>query len=212
MPQDDPLSDSIAGDALSMLIPFGNTLGQRMMRPLRQEWARNASVSIKAAVRASGLSREDLADWIDSDPRAVPLYMKVLWAAGMNGHDATLRAMGVVLGQAAKASRMEADDAFEDAELALHAMADLGPRHFKVLSALAEGSVLTTEEGQENYIQFVPPYVAEKTGLRLSVVHQCLVNLAGAGLADTVSVLEHMAYPVTELGRAVLHAAQEIDV
>ena len=191
-----------------MVIPFGNSLGQRLMRPLRQEWARNTSLSIRAAEQSSGLTREDLAEWVEREPRAVPLYMKILWAAGMNGHDATLRAMGAVLGHAAKASQAEDDDALEDAELALHAMADLGPRHFKVLSALGEGSVVITEDGQENFLQFVPPYVAEKMGLRQPVVHQCLINLAGAGLADTISVLGHMAYPITDLGRAVLHASQ----
>jgi hypothetical protein len=191
-----------------MVIPFGNSLGQMLMRPLRREWARNTSLAIKAAERSSGLSREDLAEWVDTDPRAVPLYMKVLWAAGMNGHDATLRAMGAVLGQAAMASKAQDDESFEDAELALHAMADLGPRHFTVLSALGEGVVVLTEDGQEVFLQFVPTYIAEKTGLRQSVVAQCLVNLAGAGLADTLSVLEHMAYPITDLGRAVLEASQ----
>jgi hypothetical protein len=190
MAPEDHLADSIAGDALGMVIPFGNSLVERLMRPLRREWTRNTSLSIRAAERSSGLTREDLVEWIATDPRAVPLYMKVLWTAGMNGHDATLRSMGAVLGQAAQASRSGEDDAFEDAELVLHAMADLRSRHFKVLWALGEGVVLTSEEGQENFIQFVPTFVAEKAGLRQSVVRQCLINLAGAGLADTISVYD----------------------
>lgn len=211
MPRNDEhVADSLAGDALSLVIPFGNSLGHGLMRPLREEWLRNTSMALKAACRSSGLSREDLGEWIGRDSRAVPLYMRVLWAAGMNGHDATLRAMGSVLGQAAQASANADEDALEDAELVLHAMADLGPRHFKVLSVLGDSEIVRTTDGQENFIQFVPPYVAEKSGLRVSVVHQCLVNLAGAGLTETISVLENMAYPMTELGRAVLEASRVV--
>jgi hypothetical protein len=76
---------------------------------------------------ASRLSRENFAKWIDRDPRAVPLYLTVLWAAGMNGHVETFRAMGAVLGQAAEASARQHDDTTGRAEMALRAMSDLTP-------------------------------------------------------------------------------------
>lgn len=197
--------DDAAGDALAAVMPFGNILGQSLSRHLRAEWNRNTSVAIRAAERTSGLSREDLAEWINSDPQATPLFMKVLWVAGMNGHDGTLKAIGTVLGQAAKADN---EDAFADAEIVLHAMTDLGPRHFTVIAALAESEVVHNENGNENVAQFTPSYISNVTGIRESVTHQCLVNLAGAGLVEPVAALGEMAYPVTPLGIAVLHASR----
>jgi hypothetical protein len=208
--EDDPLVDDLAADALSTLIPFGGTIGKRLMRPLRAEWGRNLSEALRAAEQVSGLKREDLAEWIESDPRSVPLYLQVLWAAGMNGHDKTLRAMGAVFGHAAKAAARHDEDAFEDAQLALQAMRDLGARHFTVLGVLNDGQVVVDDAGRTNLGQFVPAYVADKTGLRTSVTHQCLVNLAGAGLADTVSAFGSLAYPITQLGRAVVQAARMV--
>lgn len=198
--------DDAAGDALAAVMPFGNIVGKFLSRHLRAEWNRNTSVAVHAAERASGLSREDFAEWINKDSKAAPLFMKVLWVAGMNGHDETLKAIGAVLGRAAKTDNK---DEFADAELALHAMSDLGPRHFTVLAALAGGVVVYDENGGENVNQFTPSHIAAVTGLRVSVVHQCLVNLSGAGLVEPVAALGGMAYPVTPLGKAVLHASQE---
>jgi hypothetical protein len=211
MTQDeDNLADSLVSDALSTLVPFGGTIGERTMRAVRREWARNTSGALKAAERASGLTREDLEVWIDQDPRAVPLYMKVLWTAGMNGHDATLRAMGAVLGQAAKASARGDDEALIRAELALQAMSELGPLHFAVLSVISESVVLIEHDGAENFTQFMPSFVSERAGMSESLTSQCLLNLANAGLAEFKTVFDGNAYPLTELGRAVLRAAEAV--
>ena len=32
------------------------------------------------------------AEWVKDEQRAIPLYSKILWAAGMNGHDEALKA------------------------------------------------------------------------------------------------------------------------
>jgi hypothetical protein len=206
----DELVEDIAGDAMAALIPMGGTLGKRFVRSLTTEWRRNTSNALGVAEEASGLSREDFAGWIKEDVRAIPLYLKVLWAAGMNGHDQTLRAMGAVLGSAAQATARGDDEAFEEAELALRAMSDLTPRHFRVLRVLNEAQVVTPEGGEPNYGQFTPDHVASEAGMREEVAHQCLINLAGAGLATTLNVLGGMAYPITDLGRAVIMAATAV--
>lgn len=195
---------------MAALIPMGGTLGKRLARSLTTEWRRNTSNALRVAVEASGLSRENFAEWIKEDVRAIPLYLKVLWAAGMNGHDQTLRAMGAVLGSAAQATARGDDEAFEEAELALRAMSDLTPRHFRVLRVLNEAQVVTIEGGEPNYGQFTPDHVASEAGMREEVAHQCLINLAGAGLATTLNVLGGMAYPITDLGRAVIMAATAV--
>lgn len=127
----DELVEDLAGDAVAALIPMGNILGKPLARSVTAEWRRNTSRALRVAEASSGLSREDFAEWIKADVRGIPLYLKVLWAAGMNGHDQTLRAMGAVFGSAAKATARGDDEAFEEAELALRAMSDLTPRHFK---------------------------------------------------------------------------------
>jgi hypothetical protein len=178
---------------------------------VRAEWARNRSMALRAALNDTGLTREVMDDWMQRDPRAFPFYLQVLWCAAMNGHDKTLRAMAAVLGVAAHASATEEVDAFDDAELALRAMADLTPRHFRVLAALVQGEVAVSPDGgHENYGQFSPRTIAERAGLDEPVTVQCLVNLTGAGLATQASAYGGMVYPVTELGRAVARAAERV--
>lgn len=212
VPEDgEHLSDELAGDAGNFLLPVGGgALSKWLWRPVREEWERNASKALRAAENASGMTREDLAELVENDPRAMPLYLQILWAAGMNGHDKTLRAMGAVFGHAADASARNDDEGFEDAELALRAMAGLGRRHFRVLSVLGESSVHSTEAGSAVYNEFMPEYVSARSRLREEIAHQCLLNLAAAGLTTSVSVFDGTAYPITELGRAVLLAVRAV--
>lgn len=196
--------EDVAQDVVGAFVPLANTVGKRLYRAISAEWARNRSTALGSALRASGLSREDFEEWAEREPRAIPLYLKVLWAAGINGHDQTLRAMGAVLGEAARATARGSDDGFEDAELALRAMDDLTPRHFRVLAAVDEGHV-----GENRDMgAFMPEGVSETCGIGQDAAHQCLLNLAAAGLVVSSPVLNGTAYPPTELGRAVMAAAQ----
>lgn len=171
---------------------------------IRRELSRLTSRALSAAERSSGLIREDLDEWIEREPRAVPLHMKVLWAAGMNSHDATLRAMGAVLGAAAEASAQEEDEAFERAELALQAMSDFGPLHFRVLSTLSESVVIAAEGGGDKLSQFTPAHVSDRAKMSEPLASQCLLNLANSGLTELTSVFGGNAFPLTDLGRAAL--------
>jgi hypothetical protein len=204
------LAQEIAGEVVGSLVPGAGPLAQRLGGLVRAEWRRNSSTALRAAENASGLSREDFAEWIESEPRAIPLYLKILWAAGTNGHDQTLKAMGAVLGVAAQATHRGDDDGFEDAELALRAMGDLTPRHFRVLGVIAKSHLLT-EVGTQTHAEFTPAYVAHRSGLHEDIAHQCLLNLTAAGLTTTVpgpGPGGRGAYPLTELGHAVVNAAE----
>ena len=130
----------VAQDLTGLLDPIGNSVGKRMYRAVAAEWQRNRSTVLRAAEAAEGLTREQFEAWAEEEPRAIPLYVKILWAAGMNGH--------------------------------------------------------------------MPDDVAALTGTPSEVVQQCLINLAGAGLVGTQSVFGGTAYPVTGLGRAVVHASE----
>src|SRR5579875_1652871 len=120
----------MTGEVVSSLIPGIGPMVKRLGDEIAAEWRRNASKALKAAEHASGLSRPDFEEWVRAEPRAIPLYLKVLWAAGTNGHDKTLKAMGAALGAAARATARADTAAFEDAELSLRAMSELTPRHF----------------------------------------------------------------------------------
>lgn len=208
---DDRIAGEIVGEIVSSVVPGGGPVARRLWDGVAAEWRRNSSTALRSAERASGLSREDLAEWIAAVPRAVPLYLKILWAAGTNGHDKTLAAMGAVLGHAARATRRGGTDGFDDAELALRAMAELTDRHFRVLATIANNEVLKSADGQENFAQYRPGYVATQTGLREEVAHQCLINLAGAGLAVQLPLFGGgTGYPITDLGRAIVEAAGEV--
>ncbi len=93
----------VAQDVTGLPGPVGSSVGKRMYRAVAAEWQRNRSTALRAAEAATGLTREQIEEWAEAEPRAIPLYLKVLWAAGMNGHDDTLRAMGTVLGASARA-------------------------------------------------------------------------------------------------------------
>jgi hypothetical protein len=178
-----------------------------MYRAVADQWNRNRSMALRAAESASGLTREQIQDWAEREPRAIPLYLKVLWAAGMNGHDQTLAAMGAVLGRAARATATGDDSGFETAELALRAMAELSPSHFRVLAVIAAAGPVVSEDGSTSFGACMPEAVAEAAGLNTETTNQCLLNLAAAGLAVSRSVYGGTAYPVSELGLAVLRAA-----
>lgn len=210
MAPDDHLADSLAGDALALAMPFGNTVGQRVAGTIRREWGRLTSNAISAAERVSGLPREDIQEWIEQEPHAMPLYLKVLWAAGMNGYDTTLQAMGAVLGEAARASADHDEEAFARAELALQAMSNLGPTHFRVLAALDEGVVIPTDGDGQNLSQFTSAHVSGVAGVSEPMAALCLLNLANCGLTELTSVFGGNAYPLTDLGRAVLRAAEQV--
>ncbi len=61
----------------------------------------------------------------------IPLTVRVLWAADMNGNDATLKGRGRTLGHAVREPELVGE-----AELIVAAMTDFGPSHRAVLEAL----------------------------------------------------------------------------
>lgn len=176
---------------------------------VRKEFARNFSTALKAAVQVSGRSREDLQDLFENDPTFAPLYLRVLWAAGMNGHDETLRAMGATLGEAVRAA--DDRDSIDDADQALLAMGTLGPRHFKVLRTLIDFPRLLQKSDIRRGDGDVARDVAHYSGLAEDRAIWCLEGLVGAGLvASRGSFLGAVNYTVTRLGAAVVHASDVV--
>jgi hypothetical protein len=215
---------SAGGDALA---PGLGVLGGRLARLVQDEWAKNTSRALREAERISGLSREDLEELLISHPEAVPLLQQVLYAAGTNGHDRTLRAMGAGLGLAAQAAGRRDDHALADIEGSLRAIREFDYRHFAVLDHLAPLQVELDEIGIPDYEPFSTSSVSAATGLSESSAMSCCLALAGAGLlreapakttrlragSDVPDVYDHgggWSYLVTDLGSAIWKAAQHV--
>lgn len=186
-----------------------------MSSGVRQEWQRLASRALKAAQAISGRSREDLEEIFEHDPTLTPLYMRVLWAAGMNGHDETLRAMGAVLGDAVRASDGGESESVDDADQALVAMSGLTPRHFRALRFLC-GNPMRDPAGEraaKGNSGWVAEQVAEALGLTYDRAAWCLSDLAGTGLVATANggVSATAYYWATDLGEAVVQASDSLD-
>ncbi|MEV8029147.1 hypothetical protein [Cellulosimicrobium funkei] len=203
---DDHPADAAASEVAGSVIPGFGWLFGRLSARLRAEWQRNTSTALRVAEGVAGMSREDLEDCIAADPDMIPLYMHVLWAAGMNGHDATLRAMGAALGDAARGKRDGRPDGFEEAEDVLRAMRDFTPRHFRALRYIADHAPSPTDETS---VGTFPSTYAKVSGVEVERSSAILANLAAAGLALPGSTFfgGESGYKVTDLGRAVLYAA-----
>lgn len=201
-------SDEVVGDLVSVVVPFGQSTGSRLFSLVRQEWRRNASISIKSAVRASGMKREDLEEFVATSPELVPLYVQLLMASGTNGHDETLRAMGAVFGKAADAVRQGQPEGLADAARALRAMADLDVQHFVALRAvLQHAQQFNVQPGTGG---LTPKDAADRTGMSSGTAEQCFHNLASAGLIYVNNTWMGLFYAPTPLAFAVEQAARAV--
>jgi hypothetical protein len=197
----DPLPIEYLAKGIEQVPVVGWLLGplaERLADGLAKEWERNRSVAFRAAERASGRSREDLEDDINNVPGVIPLTIRLLWAAGMNGYDATLKGMGATLGHAVRDPRR-----IGEAELILAAMADFGPNHRAVLEALE-----AKPAGLEWVYEDLPEHVE---------VPSSIVGLYASALQARGLVRIHagygggVPYNITELGRTVLEVLREVE-
>ncbi|MEV0950982.1 hypothetical protein [Promicromonospora sp. NPDC050249] len=201
-------SEDAAGEVVGAVIPGSGPFIARALSLVRKEWQRNASQSLRAAETISGRSREDLEELLETNPELTPLYLRVLWAAGMNGHDETLRAMGATLGEAVNASGTEAADAIADADQALMAMSRLTPRHFRILRFMCSRPRPTAGGTPSGWST---ARITEALGLDEDRVTWCLSDLVGTGLvAWSGDFFGSTLYWATALGRAVQHASDTL--
>ena len=131
--RDDLLPELAAG--LLDELPGGGVLrvlGARISRAVLEEWRRNCSLTLRIATEHAGMSREDVAEALEREPKLAPLFVRVLYASGMNGHDKTLKLLAGFLGEAlADVTRID------DVALMLSVIADFSEHHIKILELLA---------------------------------------------------------------------------
>lgn len=173
-------------------------LTKRAAQCVSSEWEQNCSVALKAAERASGMSREELEEAISVVPGVIPLTIRVLFAAGMNGYDATLKGMGATLGHAVREP-----ERIDEAELILAAIAGFAPSHRAVLEAL-EAKPEDEHWGDEN--------LPEHVNAPRSIVGLCVSALQARGLVRIHAGFGGVVpYNITELGRTVLAVLREVE-
>jgi len=222
--QDNELAAELVRAGSDALLPGLGILSGGAAKKLQAEWRRNTSRALRAAEQASGLSREELEDLLSSHPETVPLLVQVLYAAGTNGHDATLRSMGAALGLAAQAVRAHDSHTAAEIESALRSIRDFDGRHFAVLGYLMGLDLQDDEQGIPDYAPFSTEHAAIATGMRDHSAATCCLALAAAGLVrpaprqtiranglGPVETFDHgdaTSYLVNPLGRALWETAR----
>lgn len=194
----------------SSVVPGTGWLTEILLDRVANEHAQRASQALRVAEAASGMSREELADLLDRQPELVSLYLQVLYAAGMNGHDQVLRAMGAAMGLAAAAVQSDDRGTFEDIELVLRAMKDFTPRQFQVLHSTATGTGRKGDDGKDDLLPTSARGIGPNLGISEERVEASLIALSGLGLVAVVKTWGGNSYPITPLGQAILNAADAV--
>jgi hypothetical protein len=133
-PKGDGLIPALVAGTLDLLPGGGifGVFGERATKLALEEWQRNRSLTLRMASERAGLSREDLEELVEENPRVVPLLIRTLHAAGMTGQDKTLRLLAGFLGDAlADVSKIS------DVETLIGAVQNLTEHHIKVLEIVA---------------------------------------------------------------------------
>jgi hypothetical protein len=201
----------LAGELAGSLVPGLGAAAKVMARRVLQEWSRNGSVALRAAEKTSGLTREEIGEAVAEDPRLLPLATRLLHAAGMNGHDRTLAAMGAAFGDAVRSR-----EALDECELILTSLADLTDSHTLVLLKLTEVAPNSEphdanlpNDQQREAREWTARFLREAmTPMAERVTTLCVAALIARGLVRTTETYLG-GYEVTELGRVVLDVLEQ---
>jgi hypothetical protein len=196
------LSRDMAVGAVGAIPVLGSLLQPltaRLLDAVRDEHARNASISLRSAERVSGLSREDLQRKIAEEPRLVPLLTRVLVAAGLTGYDDLLDAMGAALGEAVGDTTK-----IDEAEVLLIAIADLRAMHVHVLRIAKADPPLRYDDGKPIQSRWGINTLAPEANLSIDLTSLCVSALVSAGLLlQDGDVFGGPGYYISDLGRTV---------
>ncbi len=175
------LAGELAVSAASMIPMVGPLLTPfvaRLWSGVTEEWARRSSTALRLACGQSGLSPEELAEVIESDPQLVSLAARVLRVAAESGGDRTLKLLAGYLAVAVSdAARVD------EAELMLTAIQGLSDPHVRVLERLG-----TAREGSSSPWEWLPHELEAASGLRAELVQVGVQGLVNAGFVSEVGV------------------------
>ena len=124
-----------------------------------------------------------MAERLEREPELVPLFVRVLYAAGTNGHDKTLKILGGLLGHAlADVSQVD------DVSLLLSAVENLTEHHLKVLEILetppTQYAALSGIAGQ----RWNTGLVVQVSGMRRELTLVAVQGLLNAGFVTDAGI------------------------
>jgi hypothetical protein len=215
---DDDLLPELAAAAVESL-PGGAFLGvlfDRATRAVQVEWRRNLSTAISIATDVAGLSREDLDELLELEPQLVPLFVRVLYAAGMNGHDKTLKLLGGFLGQA-----LADTSHIDDVSLMLSAVENMTEHHIKVLEIVESPVGAHKIAAETSGTHWTTGLLVQVSGMRRELTLVAAQGLMNAGFVSdegidgggaTFGDLETggTILQITELGQTVLDVLRAV--
>lgn len=173
-------------------------------KPVVAEWQRNNSDLIRRAEKISGLSREDIAELLETHPDLVPLTTRILFAAGMRHSDEVLKALSAVLADA-----LVNPERVDDAQVYVDVLEKLGAHHIRLLRR-AEHLMLELP-------RFGATDLYRDSGMSEAMGRICLNDLVQADLLtearthmQAVSVSSTPMYELTDSGRLVLEVLERV--
>lgn len=218
MTRDDDLFPELAGGLVGSL-PGGGVLSvvvERATGAVLREWRRNLSVTLQLACEYTGMSREDLAEKLELESNLAPLFIRVLYAAGMNGNDKTLRMLAGFLGDAvADLSRVD------EIALLLAAVSDFTEHHIKVLELLEKPPAQTDGLRDTEVAHWTTGLLVRVSDMRPEIALAAARGLLRAGLLDDIGLdgggvtsndlkAGGTILAITELGQTVLEVLRTV--
>jgi hypothetical protein len=183
--------------------PIAGVAVRRLAEASITEIARLQSRSLRAAALVAGVSREELWERINNDPRLVPLVVRVLHEAGMTGQDEVLDALGAALGAA-----VIQPERSDEVEVILLGIGRVRRPHIRVLRHLEDDkdAYIVDDNGHRTSTngRWQARGIAHALGLTGDEAARLCTDLAGAGFCRQEAALGGMTFEVTDLGHALL--------
>ncbi|MGH8893237.1 MAG: hypothetical protein ACRDWY_08030 [Actinomycetes bacterium] len=202
-----PLPLEMVAGAIGGVPIIGGALepaAERGLEQLLAERRRNSSRLLEMACQRARMSREDLTDLILESPETLGLTTRILYTAGMNGHDEVIQILAGFLGDAL------ADPAkTDDVQAFVGAMTQISGRHIQVLERIAAGPppLANLNRWTSGLLEIALPYRHEVTQVAVKgLVAAGFVSEGGfdGGGADQETEPGGTVYLISDVGLAVL--------
>lgn len=207
-PFEQSLPAELAGEVTSAVLPLGGGLVSRLFSAAVNEVQTNHSRAMEAAVRTSGLSREDLAERMMERRELVPLVTRLLFDTAQTSDRDLLEAMG-----AAFAAAVQEFERADEVGLTIRGLRNLLAEDIPVLRHLRDRDVFDdrSETGQETEELQTAGGLAGRLDADPERVMFSLNRLAGQGFALGASAFGGSRFSVTGLGRLLCDALERMN-
>jgi len=181
-----------------------------MFNAMLREWGANRSLAMAAAERTAGMSREDIADRINTHPELVPLVTRLLYEGAMTGQHPVLEAMGAAFGSA-----IGDLPNLNQYELILGGLRNLQGDDVRLLRLIRDRHVFWQQgddpETPETEEMQTARRLALRSGQSEELVVFGLVRLTNQGFATSSGVVGGSRFEISEMGRLLYEALERLN-